>query len=298
MKNQTSIKIILVFLFGLCSGIMTQAQDYVDSFTDENDDFYHTFPTLSEVEPILIPELTFYTAEQNKNFPVSSSFPKAISAYHQALELAANARLKDYGKKMGEAAAIDPEFFMSYAHRAMVKVSFKQYEDAKVFIDKAAAFSSENLTEAEKIVHKLMVQWKKDAKSSPANVMTELVEAYPQHAEAYELAGSCAIWMDGDKEKALAYFEKAQQLRPTYGPGYNMLGYSYMNVDQMDEAKTAFEAYLQFSPNEANAYDSMGEYYMKINDYAQSAKYYDKATALGMKNAKERADKAKELMSK
>jgi enamine deaminase RidA (YjgF/YER057c/UK114 family) len=65
----------------------------------------------------------------------------------------------------------------------------------------------------------------------------------------------------------------------------------------MDKAKTAFEKYITLASKEANPYDSMEEYYMVNKDYAKSAKYYDKAAAMGMTISKERADKARAAMN-
>jgi Tfp pilus assembly protein PilF len=66
----------------------------------------------------------------------------------------------------------------------------------------------------------------------------------------------------------------------------------------MGKAKAAFEKYLEVSPDEPNAYDSMGEYYMVAKDYAKSAEYYDKAAEMGMELAKERAEKARAAITK
>ncbi|NBC08846.1 MAG: hypothetical protein GVY26_16770 [Bacteroidetes bacterium] len=66
-----------------------------------------------------------------------------------------------------------------------------------------------------------------------------------------------------------------------------------MALGEMGKAKAAFEKYLELAPDEANAYDSMGEYYMVAKDYAKSAEHYDRAVELGMEDSKERAEKAR-----
>ena len=85
-------------------------------------------------------------------------------------------------------------------------------------------------------------------------------------------------------------------MRPGYGGGYNSLGYSYMAIEEMDKAKAAFEKYIELAPNEPNAYDSMGEYYMAAKDYARSAEHYDRAVALGMEGSKAGAEKARAVL--
>ena len=97
-------------------------------------------------------------------------------------------------------------------------------------------------------------------------------------------------------EEQLKYLLRLLELRPEYGGGYNTLGYNYMALQEMDKAKAAFEKYLELAPNEPNAYDSMGEYYLNTGDYARSAEYYDRAVALGMEGSKKGAEKARAAM--
>jgi tetratricopeptide (TPR) repeat protein len=234
----------------------------------------------------------------DRYLPLTASSPAAITAYREALEHAANVRLDQYFEKMEAAVEIDPNFFMGYAHRAMAEISFGEYEKAAKYIDQALSICSDDHTRAEQILCRLMAQWKADPKSSPEPLMEELVVVYPKTAEAYELAASCAVWIDKDHQQALNYYQAAQRLRPDYGPGYNMLGYAYLNTEQPAKAKEAFEAYLRLSPDEPNAYDSMGEYYLIMEDYAKSVEYYDQAVAMGLEGAKARADKAREAMAK
>jgi Tfp pilus assembly protein PilF len=74
------------------------------------------------------------------------------------------------------------------------------------------------------------------------------------------------------------------------------MGYLYMEKKDMEKAKAALEKYIALAPKEANAYDSMAEYYMNNKEYAKSAEYYDKAVAMGMTDSKERADKARSMI--
>ena len=67
---------------------------------------------------------------------------------------------------------------------------------------------------------------------------------------------------------------------------------------QKHHTKKYFKKYISVARTEANAYDSMAEYYMTVEDYKKSAKFYDKAASMGMQSSKERADKARSMMIK
>lgn len=235
---------------------------------------------------------------QDYYLPISSKSETAKATYARALALSENADIQAYVKEMRKAVQEDSTLFAGYAHLSLMHVAFKQYAEAKVFITKALAIAPGGFTPAEQILRKLMVQWQLDPKTDPTKIMDELIAAYPNTWQAYDLASSCAMWIKGDDQAALPHLQNMVRLRPDHGSAYNALGYYYMKVGQMDKAKEAFENYIRVAPKEANAYDSMGEYYMTIKDYAKSAEFYDKAAAMGMTDSKARADKARSMIKK
>ncbi|MGB0777917.1 MAG: alpha/beta hydrolase-fold protein [Flavobacteriaceae bacterium] len=70
-------------------------------------------------------------------------------------------------------------------------------------------------------------------------------------------------------------------------------GYGYMNMQmgQPEKAHMFFEMYIKYNPKNANAYDSMAEYYESQNDKENALKYLNKAFELsGDEYYKERID--------
>ena len=57
----------------------------------------------------------------------------------------------------------------------------------------------------------------------------------------------------------------------------NVLGYSYMDSDNLEKAKTLFEEYISQYPSGYNPFDSMGEFYFAQKDYENAKIYYNKA---------------------
>jgi len=233
---------------------------------------------------------------QDFYLPVSTTSEVAKSAYYEAMRLAANAHMPQYRVQLDKALQADSNFFMAYVHKAMAANAPKTYEEVVKLAGKALSIDPAGLTKAERILRKLMEQWQKDPKSSVAKVMEELTAAYPETPQAFEWASTTAIFIDKDKPAGLAYAQKLVALRPDYAPVYNTLGYLYLAMDQKEQSKTAFENQIRLAPKEANGYDSMGEYYLTVKDYAKSAEFYDKAVALGMETSKAGAEKARELM--
>lgn len=239
----------------------------------------------------------FLTA-QNSYLPVSTDSKVAKAAYVKALRAAEHADIPAFFENLQAAVQADADFFMAHAYMAIAETSFTEYEKAVPHIKSALAIDSEGLNKGERIIRQALQTLEKDPKADIAESMASLTEAYPQTAQAYELAAVSASWISKDPQAATKYNLRLLELRPGHGGTYNALGYSYMALGQMDKAKAAFDKYLEVSPDEANAYDSMGEYYMVSKDYAKSAEYYDKAAEMGMELAEERAEKARAAITK
>ncbi len=235
---------------------------------------------------------------QDIYLPVSSTSEMAKAEYFKAIQAGENANIPGFFDGMKAAVKTDPNFFMAYVNLAFAETAFGQYEKAAAFIKPALAIDPAGFNENEQIHSKALQAWAKDPKADPAEYMEALTVAYPNTAEAFDLAGRSAKWLSKDPKAALKYTLRLLELRPGYGGGYNSLGYTYIELGEMDKAKAAFEKYLELAPNEPNAYDSMGEYCMVVKNYAKSAEYYDRAVALGMEGSKNGAEKARAALAK
>ncbi len=240
--------------------------------------------------------LTLLSA-QDIYLPVSSTSEAAKADYFKALQAVENADVPGFFDGMKAAVKTDPNFFMAYVNLAFGETAFGQYEKAAAFIKPALAIDPAGFNEGEQIHRQALLAWEKNPQADPAKYMEALTAAYPNTAEAHDLAGRSAVWISKDTKASVKHLLRVLELRPGYGGGYNSLGYSYMALNEMDKAKAAFEKYLELAPDEANAYDSMGEYYLAVKDYAKSAEYYDRAVELGMEGSKQGAAKARAAMA-
>jgi lipoprotein NlpI len=73
-----------------------------------------------------------------------------------------------------------------------------------------------------------------------------------------------------------------------------------MADNQLDKARDSFEKYKKAAPDNANVYDSMGDYYIKTEDFKQAYDSYMKAYEMDSSNfsiSKEKADRTKQQMA-
>jgi tetratricopeptide (TPR) repeat protein len=65
----------------------------------------------------------------------------------------------------------------------------------------------------------------------------------------------------------------------------NTYGFVLMAAKQMDKAKIAFELNTRLYPEDANVFDSFGEYYLKVNDKRHAKENYQRVLRLQPDNA-------------
>lgn len=79
----------------------------------------------------------------------------------------------------------------------------------------------------------------------------------------------------------------------------NALGYMSLDMQQFDKSKMFFEFAIKFYPNNANAYDSMADYYERTDDYKNALKYVIKAFEISREAYhEERIEELKEKKNK
>jgi len=76
----------------------------------------------------------------------------------------------------------------------------------------------------------------------------------------------------------------------------NALGYQMLAAERLDDAVRVFELYVEFFPNDANAYDSLGEAFMVRGDKQKAIKNYERSLELdpGNENAVQMLNRLRE----
>lgn len=74
--------------------------------------------------------------------------------------------------------------------------------------------------------------------------------------------------------------EKSVELDEKYGSGYNILGYAYINNDELNKAEEAFENFIKSEPENGNPYDSKGDLMRQLGKYEEALKLKQRAFEL------------------
>ena len=79
--------------------------------------------------------------------------------------------------------------------------------------------------------------------------------------------------MDGNYEAAVDYFTRVIDTDPTNADGYNLLGFSYRKLGNVDLAFENYNEALKLDPNHLGANEYIGELYLELGDLANAEKH-------------------------
>jgi len=112
-------------------------------------------------------------------------------------------------------------------------------------------------------------------------------------------------WSRNDLDTRIKTLDNLREARISDGEAdnghiTNFLGYSYVQAEQLDKAKSAFEDYMTNNPDRYNSYDSMAEFYLNQKEYEKAKDYYQKALNIypGANSARQKLRSINEMNSK
>jgi tetratricopeptide (TPR) repeat protein/TolB-like protein len=108
--------------------------------------------------------------------------------------------------------------------------------------------------------------------------LKEVIRTYPDDKRAR--ADLAWIFKSQKKyDEAIAQYEKALEIDPSFGYALNLLAYTYAEMGQHEKALKTFERYAAVQPGEANPLDSMGDLYFLAGDFGLAREKYASALA-------------------
>ena len=81
-------------------------------------------------------------------------------------------------------------------------------------------------------------------------------------------------------ERAIAAGKRAVGLDKNYGSGYNILGYAFINNEELNKAEIAFDNFIRCEPNQANPYDSKGDLLLRMGRFEEALELKKKAYSI------------------
>jgi tetratricopeptide (TPR) repeat protein len=207
--------------------------------------------------------------------PVTTKSPEAKQLYLKGRDLAEKLRATDARALFEQAAARDPGFALAQVGLASSAGTAKQFFDA---VARASALA-DKASEPEKLLICALDAGAKGEPSRQKGCLDRLVAACPDDERAHNQMGAFYFGRQ-EYEQAVAEYEKATALNPTFSQPYNQMGYAYRFLDRYPDAERAFKKYIELIPGDPNPYDSYAELLMKMGRFEESIKSYEKALSV------------------
>jgi tetratricopeptide (TPR) repeat protein len=215
------------------------------------------------------------TAMPADRIPITTSSDEARQLYLKGRDLAEKLRATDARALFEQAAAKDPGFALAQVGIANSAGSAKQFFDAT---SRAVALA-DKASEPEKLVICALDAGAKGEPARQKDCLGKLVAACPDDERAHNLMGAFHFGRQ-EYEEAVAEYERATRINPSFSQPYNQMGYAYRFMGQYGQAEQAFKRYIELIPNDPNPYDSYAELLMKMGRFDESIKSYEKALSV------------------
>ena len=226
--------------------------------------------------------------------PVTADSELALEFYETGMVAFDQIKLSLAWHNWQKAVEQDPEFFM--AHFWMYIISSKE---SKKIVGKALKSDVELNPGEEQI--RLALKYLVDGQEKKVvEHLQNLVYLYPSDPDAHKILYIIQFQFLKDPEAAIVSIKNAIKQCPEYPLAFNQLGYTYMALDQYEDAEKAFDRYIELAPMLANPFDSKGDYFMATEQFEKAYDSYIKAFEIdsSFELSKKKAKKARLMQEK
>lgn len=232
------------------------------------------------------------TAKEGK-MPITTKSEAARALFEKAEKAYYDVNYKLSNDLFQKAKKEDPDLFMAdfyIAYTSYINGDFDGFrKNAAIALNNKSA-----LNEGETLYKEALKKLVEDKKADLTDLNKKLIALYPGDQRGY-INLTYSLFGKNDYTGALDNLKKTLEIADNKAFIYNLLGYTYMGLNRMDDAKKAFEKYIELAPELANPYDSMGDYYFQAKDYNKAHDYFLKAAGMGLDVSKSKAEKSKHL---
>lgn len=227
--------------------------------------------------------------------PITTSSELALKYYEAGMVAYDEAKFSLGWHSLEIAVEQDQDFFMAYFWMYL-----RSSKDSKMIFEKAMKTEA-SLTPAEEEVKAALKYLNEGQNEKVTEHLENVVDMYPSDPSTHEMLYHIEFFYLKDVDAAIKSLKRAIKDCPDFPWAYNLLGYAYKEQKDYENAEKAFDNYIRVAPDQANPYDSKGDYFMDIEEFQKAYDSYMKAYEIDPVNfemSKKRAEKAKMIMEK
>ena len=224
----------------------------------------------------------------------TSESDEAKSAFNRGMWQFYNLEWEEANKSFSDAIEEDESFALAYAMRARTHFLMENQSSGAEDLEVAVSMSLNATAEEKKMILALYNDNELGTKSFN-QVVERLVRKYPD-GSFLRMESIFATMSDIGPDMILRRGKDLYAMNPNFTPALNIMGYAYMQKDEMDLAKETLQEQVRRQAGKANPYDSLGDYYLEVNDNAMALKYFEQSSKMGLKASESKVDSLKSLL--
>ena len=199
-------------------------------------------------------------------------------------------------KSFSNAIEQDPNFALAYAMRARTSSFLGNQGDIADDLDIAVSMSL-NASEDEAAMINAVANDMKNGTSTFNALSERLADKYSDDSFlAFETV--FATISEAGADKVLVRAKALYAMNPNFTPVLNMMGYAYMDKDDLDNAGKVLQEQIRRASGSANPYDSMADYYLAMDNQVDALRYFEQAAKMGLKSSVDKADALRKQLEK
>ena len=234
-------------------------------------------------------------SEHAKIMQWTSESDEAKSAFNTGMWQFYNLEWEKAKESFSSAIETDESFALAYAMRARTHRLLQNQSSANEDLDVAVSMSLNASVEEKKMILTLYDDNQLGTNSFD-RVVERLVRKYPD-GSFLRMESIFATMSDIGPDMILRRGKELYAMNPNFTPALNIMGYAYMQKGEMDLAKETLQEQVRRQAGKANPYDSLGDYYLEVNDNAMALKYFEQSSKMGLKASESKVDSLKSLLS-
>ena len=233
------------------------------------------------------------SSDDSKVMNWTSESDDAKTAFNIGLWELYNLEWEKANESFSAAIEIDESFALAYAMRARTH-NLMQNQSASVVDLEIAVSMSENTSSEEK---KMIMALSNDSElgtNSFNKVIERLIRKYPD-GSFLRMESIFATMSEIGPDLIIRRAKDLYAMNPNFTPALNIMGYAYMQKEEFDLAKDTLQEQVRRQSAKANPYDSLGDYYLAVNDNEMALKYFEQSSSMGLKASDSKVDSLKTI---
>ena len=233
-------------------------------------------------------------SEDAKVMNWTSESEEARNAFNIGMWQLYNLEWEQAGQSFSSAIELDESFALAYAMRARTNYFLQNQGKVAEDLDIAVSMSINASPEEKKMIMALSND-NNLGTNSFNQVVERLVRKYPD-SSFLRFESIFATINDIGPDMILRRGKDLIEMNPNFTPALNIMGYAYLQKDNLDLAKATFQEQVRRQSGKANPYDSLGDYYLAENNNEMALRYFEQSSMMGLKASESKVDSLKALI--